>query len=106
MIQITITNNGPGIAEGLQLMDTLPTGVTLMPGSVTLNGTIVTDPQVIGKLMTMSIGSLNEGETVELRYEITANAAETITGGGAATIQLHDRNQTVKTSVSNPVRIR
>ncbi len=106
MIQITITNNGPGIAEGLQLLDTLPTGVTLMPGSVTLDGMVISDVQVIGKLLSLSVGSLEEGESTELRYEITATAVESIAGGGSATIQLRDKSQTIKTSVSNPVRIK
>ena len=63
--EITITNNGPGIATNVTVEDTLPIGYTL--GVVNDGGTVT------GNMISWSIATIPVGTQV-LSYEVTLNA--------------------------------
>ena len=40
---LTVSNNGPSIVDGVTIIDTLPAGVTYVPGSTLVNGVAIAD---------------------------------------------------------------
>jgi uncharacterized repeat protein (TIGR01451 family) len=51
---VRITNSGANDVELDRIVDTLPSGMTYVPGSSRFNGTAVLDPQISGSLLTWS----------------------------------------------------
>ena len=66
---LTLTNRGAVALDTVQLVDNLPVGLTLIPGS------IVPAPETGERLETgIFVGSLNSGASVTLRYRAAVNS--------------------------------
>ncbi|WP_166638530.1 Ig-like domain-containing protein [Maribacter spongiicola] len=67
--ELTLTNNGPGIATNVSIEDTLPSGYTL--------GTVNNGGSVSGNLITWSFANVPVGTQV-VSYEVTLNAPNNV----------------------------
>ncbi len=85
---ITVTNNGPSDAENVRLLDRLPPGVVLVPGSGTINGSAGNfaswcasgEPGNVADQLTCGLGrmppvALGSGSVATLRYRVTVDPA-------------------------------
>ncbi len=90
---LTLTNRGTMPLDTVQFVDSLPVGLTLVSGS------IVPAPETGERLETgISVGSLNSGASVSLRYRATVNSnvTEPITNRAVA-------DYTYRTAVGGPI---
>lgn len=105
---VTVGSNGKSAVAGIDLVDTLPQGMSYAKGSANLGGKPVGDPAVSsdGRQLTFPVGSIKAGESAVLKYvvEITAasqagpviNQAQAFIGGlassniGTAQVQVQD----------------
>jgi uncharacterized repeat protein (TIGR01451 family) len=67
---VTATNNGAGTDDGVQLSDTLPVGVSVVSLSSSLGV-----PTEAGGVVTLLVGSMDEGATATLTIVITPTVA-------------------------------
>jgi len=74
---LLVTNNGPGAATDVEIVDTLPAGVTF----VSATGGTVTPPGVGDNDVTVAIGDIPSGEerTVTITVTVSQTAAASIT---------------------------
>ncbi len=63
---ITLTNIGESDASNLVLIDPLPTGLTLTPNSITVNGTPISNPDLVNGV---SIGNLAVSAMTVITYQ-------------------------------------
>ncbi len=70
---LSVTNNGPGAASNVEVVDTLPPDVTF--SSATVDGTAVT-PTISGNQLTFNLGSMLSGAAARV-IAITVNVSQT-----------------------------
>ena len=77
--ELTLANNGSGDASDLTIVDTLPRGVRLRPGTVRLGGAAVPDPEVSpdGRTLTFHFPLLPLGSSLAIRYLTGVDVAAT-----------------------------
>ena len=75
---ITVTNSGNANATNVRLSDQIPTALTLLPGSVQVNGTQVSDSNLLNG---MYIGNLTPGQSQRVQFSAT------VRDDGSASIQ-------------------
>jgi uncharacterized repeat protein (TIGR01451 family)/LPXTG-motif cell wall-anchored protein len=68
---ITITDSGNANANNVRLTDQLPGGLTLVPGTVQVNGTQVSDSNLYSG---MYIGNLTPGQSQRVQFSATVNS--------------------------------
>ncbi|MEZ4417320.1 MAG: SdrD B-like domain-containing protein [Gemmatimonadota bacterium] len=69
--ELTLRNVGAGPVTEVVLSDRLPTGFSLVAGSVVVDGTSVTDPVgTPGPLLELPLGDLPAGSTVRISYRV------------------------------------
>ncbi len=78
-----IANIGSGTALNTVMTDVLPTGLTFVPGSVTLNNTALASATVAGQTVTVPIGTLSPATTANVTFRATigptmGNASNTV----------------------------
>ena len=76
---ITVTNKGAGTAAGIPVSDSIPAGMTYVPGSATKNETIACDETKAGGAVTKldwTISSLAAGAAAEITFQAKADALE------------------------------
>ena len=71
---ITVTNNGPNSATGVEVTDVLPSDLTFVSGNVGGNAAAVT---IVGSTITADVGTLANGatSTITIVATVAANAA-------------------------------
>lgn len=79
---VTVTNNGPSTAQGVQFVDTLPAGVSYV-SSAPPSGTTCS---VSGRTVTCTIGSLANGASVTVPITTTIAPATTAAQVNTATV--------------------
>lgn len=105
-VRIVVENHGPGTAENPRLYDELPDGVEYIDGTASLDGdSIAVEIDGTGK-MYVTPGAIDEGQTVEIHYQLMrANGSEPH-GVTKAAVELTTRNNRVVTQESNTVSFR
>lgn len=68
--QITATNSGPSVARGVQITDTLPTGLSLVTGSFNAGTSGVTAPAVTGQQLSFAVPNLAPGVSRVFTFEV------------------------------------
>jgi len=64
---ITVTNTGESSAHNVAIIDNIPAGMTLVPGSATLA------PSVSGNTLTWNVVSITPGQTVVVSFQVTVD---------------------------------
>lgn len=67
---LTMTNTGNVPADNVIFQDTIPTGTTFVPGSVTVNGAANAGNPQTG----INVGTINPAQTTVITYEVVVNA--------------------------------
>ena len=98
---ISVTNNGPGPSSGVSLIETLPAGVTAIPGGSSSSQGIV---QIFGNSVIVNLGDLSAGATATVRVEVLPDTVGTVTTTATATGNEIDPN-TADNSVSIDTQI-
>ncbi|HVY67756.1 MAG TPA: hypothetical protein VHA30_02595, partial [Patescibacteria group bacterium] len=80
--EIVVTNTGSAIANNVRVTDMLPSGLSLSGGSVTVNGSWVSDSNIYGG---MYVGNLYGGQSARIDFTATVNAAGNSTVQNTAT---------------------
>ena len=65
----------PAAATGVQLTDTLPAGLTYVPGSASCNGTCSGTPSAVGNQIVWNLGTLPLGATGSQSFQATVSIA-------------------------------
>ena len=68
---ITVTNSGNASANNVRLTDQLPSGLTLVSGSVSVNGSMVSDSNLTNG---MYVGNLSVGQSQRVQFSATVNS--------------------------------
>jgi uncharacterized repeat protein (TIGR01451 family) len=97
-----VTNTGGSDLLNTKLVDNVPQGVTPVAGTVTIDGKLVANATVVGQIVTVPIGKLLSGQSVQVDFKATVDPDEsgpainvvTVTADGLTDI------------VSNPVTLR
>ncbi|HPN93160.1 MAG: hypothetical protein BWY28_00029 [bacterium ADurb.Bin236] len=80
---ITMSNTGSSAGTSVVMTDVVPTGVTYVPGSITLDGTTKTDATgddgsdyngTTGGAVTVTVGTINAGSTKAVTFQATVNS--------------------------------
>jgi uncharacterized repeat protein (TIGR01451 family)/fimbrial isopeptide formation D2 family protein len=71
---VTVSNTGATPAFGVTVSDTLATGLTIVPGSVTVNGATAGNATIAGQLLIVPIGSIASGATSVVSFNVTFGA--------------------------------
>jgi len=75
---ITVRNTGTSVAHEVQVLDTLPEGMTYEAGSAKASpATSFTEESIVGKLVTWKIATIGSGETVEINVPVGIEASVT-----------------------------
>ncbi len=87
---LTIKNDGPVVATGVQVTDLLPAGLTYVSDNSGTTSTTYTDTDADTKKYLWTVGNINVNQTIILQI------TETVTGAGAivSTSQIKQSNQT------------
>lgn len=97
---MNVTNNGPSTATAINLVDTLPAGVTYVSGTSTIGGTAAgTVSGGSGNTASVTIPSLNPGQSavVTIIASVASNTSGTVTNGVTITAA-NDTNQSNNSS--------
>nr|WP_315207188.1 hypothetical protein [uncultured Albidiferax sp.] len=76
LYRVRVRNSGTGVVQGVRLVDSLPLGFKLIPGTVTLardNAVAAVQPNpegTPGPRLTYAIGNVLPGQTLELGYRV------------------------------------
>lgn len=71
---VDVRNAAPVAVQNTEIVDTLPTGVSFVPGSALLNGESLADPEnAAGRQLVFPIETLSPNETVELVYSVVVD---------------------------------
>ena len=86
---VTVTNNGPSDATGVELTDTLPAGVTFALGTPD-QGTC----NEAGGIVTCDLGTIVNGASVDVTIEVTVDSStiNTLTNNASVTTTIIDPN--------------
>ena len=76
--EIVVTNTGSATANNVRVTDTLPGGLSLIPGSITVNGTNASDNNLYNG---MYLGNLTSGQPARIDFQVSVN------GNTSASIQ-------------------
>lgn len=71
---VTITNPGPVQAFDVQFIDTLPTGLTFVPSSVTVAGSCLPSPGTSATSPSVTCSNIPANGTVTIKYKAVVNA--------------------------------
>jgi uncharacterized repeat protein (TIGR01451 family) len=85
---VTITNQGPVQAFDVQFTDTLPTGLTFVPASMTVTGSCLPTPGTSATSPSVTCSNMPANGTVTIKYNAVANTPgcpATITNKAAVT---------------------
>ncbi len=88
VFDVTVTNNGPNDATGVQVVDTLPAGLTF-DSIQNASGTFT--PSVNGSTVTVDIGDLDNG--LQATFQIVVTIGENATGQVTNTATVSTGNQ-------------
>lgn len=111
VFDVTVTNNGPNDATGVQVVDTLPAGLTF---DSIQNASGVFTPSVNGSTVTVDIGDLNNGLTATFQLVATigdnatgqiTNAATVTTANQVDPVESDNDNDAVLELVTTDLRI-
>ncbi len=81
---VDVTNNGPGLATAVDLVDTLPAGLSLI--SATWTGPMSSGTcSAVGQVITCSVGGLDNGESATATIQAQVTAEGTLTNSATAT---------------------
>lgn len=70
---VSYGNQGQGVATGVVLTDTLPAGVTYVPGSAT-SAPAIGQPTVAGQTLTWNVGTIQPGANGSVSIDVVINA--------------------------------
>jgi uncharacterized repeat protein (TIGR01451 family) len=68
---ILVTNTALGEAQHVVITDPVPTGITPIPGSVKINGTVAPSATISGQTVTIPIGTLASGTSATITFNAT-----------------------------------
>lgn len=73
LYQIKVDLSGTGVAKNLKITDTLPTELTYVPGSMTLNGVTISDTNFNNGIINVALGDQNSNQTFILQFKTKIN---------------------------------
>ncbi len=63
-------SNSQGPVDAVEIQDTLPRGLEYLPGSTRVNGARAEDSAISGRILTWSVGLMQDGDDAEVRYRV------------------------------------
>jgi uncharacterized repeat protein (TIGR01451 family) len=87
--ELIVTNNGPGEARGVSVIDTLDANLTFVNGSLNAGTTGITVSQT-GQQLTFDVGTLDAQETRTFTFDVTLSSSATGTIPNVATVSTTD----------------
>lgn len=87
--ELIVTNNGPGEARGVSVIDTLDSDLTFVNGSLDAGTTGVTVAQT-GQQLTFDVGTLDAGESATFTFDVTLATSATGIIPNTATVSTTD----------------
>lgn len=100
---VVVTNDGPSTATGVDLTDTLPTGVTFVSGTTTVGGQSVAGSGG-SQTVTSTIGTLTNGQSATITITATIDTATTGTlTNTVVTSATNESNTTNNTATAQTV---
>jgi len=105
-VRIVVGNSGPSEARQAVIEDVLPTGVTLIEGSIIRDGSAVDGITPVNGVLRIPLGDLPVGANREIHYRLKATSAQRPTGKGRATVKAKTDTGKGFDKISNSIELK